>query len=62
MMDPAGVFVLFFTIFNGSSQVEIVTQEFETHTMCVYAKDQLNTLYTGEYARVYSACLPKEEK
>ena len=62
MMDSAGVFVLFLTIFNGSTHVDMVTQEFETFTMCKYASDELEKLYTGEGARVYATCLPKEEK
>ena len=34
MMDSAGVFVLFITIFSGAAHVEMTTQELETHAMC----------------------------
>ena len=67
MMDSAGVFVLFLTIFNGE-QIEMLSQEFETHAICKYAEKELEDLYSIEYqvakgfARVYAACLPKEEK
>lgn len=61
-MDSAGVFILFLTIFNGSTQVDMLSQEFETFAMCKYASDELEKLYTGEASRVYATCLPKEEK
>jgi hypothetical protein len=68
MMDSAGVFVLFLTIFSGAAHVEMTTQEFETHAMCKYAAKELENLYSIDYtianrgyARVYAVCLPKEE-
>ena len=61
-MESAGVFVLFLTLFNGSTQVDMLSQEFETFAMCKYASDELEKLYTIERARVYATCLPKEEK
>lgn len=68
MMDSAGVFVLFLTIFgNRAVEVEMTTQEFETHAMCKYAAEELENLYSIDYtiakgfARVYAVCLPKEE-
>ena len=67
MMDSAGAFILFLTIFSGPEQVEMTTQEFETHTMCKYAEEELENLYSIDYTiargftRVYAVCLPKEE-